>query len=266
MNAPSIRANGINISYRDSGGDKQPLIFIHGFPFSQSMWDTQWEALKSNTRIITYDIRGFGRSEAGSEKASIRLYADDLIAFMDALGIKKAMVCGLSMGGYILLNAMERYAARFSAVVLADTQCLADSEEGKKKRYNTIKEIEENGLEPFAEKFLKGAFSKKAHTDKKEAVGKIKQIILSTSEETVKAALAALAERKETCSHLKDIKIPTLILCGEEDELTTIPQSEFLFNTISGSKMHAIEKAGHLSNVEQPEVFNKYLENFLRKL
>lgn len=260
MKQNSIKTNGINISYLDSANDKEPLIFIHGFPFNKSSWQPQLESLQSEARVIAYDLRGFGQSEPGNEKASIQLYADDLIKLMDALDLKKAIVCGLSMGGYILLNAVDRYPERFKAIILSDTQCLADSDEGKEKRYATIKEIDEKGLEPFTEKFLKAAFSKHASP---ETVQKIKQVILSNSPKTIQAALAALAERKESCSHLKNIHIQTLILCGEEDELTTLPQSEFLFNNIPGAKMHAIEKAGHLSNLEQPEIFNKHLKDFI---
>lgn len=260
MTANTIPANSIRMNYRDSATDKTPLIFIHGFPFDQTMWDQQITALNDVARVISYDIRGFGKSERGQEKATIPLYADDLIALMDALSIRKAHVCGLSMGGYILLNAVDRFEDRFLSIILADTQCLADSEEGKQKRKESIRSIDENGLEAFAEKFLKGAFSPTAPT---EAVERVREIILRTDPEVVKGALLALAERRESCSHLKNIKVPALILCGEQDELTTLPQSEFLFNNIPGAKMHAIEKAGHLSNLEQAEVFNQHLTSFL---
>lgn len=263
INEQSIKAGDIKVSYNEIGEGENTVIFIHGFPFNKSSWNEQLEALKDKAKVISYDIRGFGKSETGSKKASISVYADDLIHLMDALKIDKAVVCGLSMGGYILLNAVDRYPDRFKALILADTQCLADSEEGKEKRYTTIQDIEKNGLEPFAEKFLKGAFSKQA---KKENVEMIKKIILSTSPDTVKSALVALAERKESCSHLKKIKVPTLVVCGEEDELTTLPQSEFLFNNISGAKMQVIEKAGHLSNIEKSDLFNKYLKDFIAAL
>src|SRR5436190_14766841 len=105
----SITINGITISYDDLGVGQVPIIFIHGFPFDKSSWQPQVEHLKSSHRVIAYDIRGFGKSTSDTETASITLFADDLIEFMDALEINKAILCGLSMGGYIVLNAVRRY-------------------------------------------------------------------------------------------------------------------------------------------------------------
>ena len=133
-----IKIKGRSVCYIDYGKGELPILFLHGFPFDKSSWQLQLEALKETNRVLAYDIRGFGKSENGAEKPSIRLFADDLIQFMDALGIKKAIVCGLSMGGYILLNAIFRYANRFEAIVLCDTQCISDSKETKEKRTATI--------------------------------------------------------------------------------------------------------------------------------
>jgi 3-oxoadipate enol-lactonase len=258
-----IRVNGITMCYDDLGKGDIPIIFIHGFPFDKSSWEPQMDFLKKTNRVIAYDIRGFGKSKANDEKANIALFADDLILFMDALQISRAVVCGLSMGGYILLNAVNRYANRFEAVVLSDTQCNADSDEAKNKRYKTIHEIEANGINDFASSFVKNAFCKESLTNKTELVEKIKNVILSTAPETITGTLKALAERWETCSSSEEIKVPTVIICGKEDMLTPLKQSEFLHNNIPGSILHSIDKAGHLSNLEQPDEFNKYLYSFV---
>src|SRR4051812_10719786 len=104
----SIQLNGITVSYEDAGTGQVPIIFIHGFPLSKAIWQPQMDFLKLHYRVIAYDIRGFGNSTLGNEVISIDLFATDLIHFMDALKIKKAIVCGLSMGGYILMNAIAR--------------------------------------------------------------------------------------------------------------------------------------------------------------
>jgi len=127
----NIKLNGLTISYDDLGKGAVPIIFIHGFPFDKSSWQPQMEFFKKTNRVIAYDIRGFGKSSSGNEKESIRLFADDLIKFMDGLEITKAIVCGFSMGGYILLNAVCHYPKRFDAIILSDTQCIADSVETK---------------------------------------------------------------------------------------------------------------------------------------
>lgn len=133
MNELNINLNGLNIAYQDSGNESTPIIFLHGFPFDKSAWDPQLEAIGSNYRMINYDLRGFGNSEADAEAFSMDLFADDLVHFMDALDISSAIVCGLSMGGYIILNAIDRYPERFKALILCDTQCIADTPEGAEK-------------------------------------------------------------------------------------------------------------------------------------
>jgi pimeloyl-ACP methyl ester carboxylesterase len=262
----NIRVNGITMCYDDLGRGDTPIIFIHGFPFDKSSWQPQMDYLKNTHRVIAYDIRGFGKSAAGDDKASIVLFADDLILFMDALQINKAIVCGLSMGGYILLNAANRYHERFEAIILSDTQCIADSDEAKEKRYKTIERIEAEGINDFASGFVKNAFCKETLETKPEVVEKIKNIILSTSAEAITGTLKALAERWETCSSLSNITVPALVLCGKEDALTPVKQSEYLAQNISGADLRTIDNAGHLSNLEQPDEFNKHLNNFIFSL
>src|SRR5690606_41592977 len=105
---------------------RSPIIFLHSFPFDKTMWHGQLEFLKSTHRVIACDIRGFGQSTDETSQLSMDLFADDNIQFMDTLKIEKAIICGLSMGGFIALNLMKRYPERFSALILCDTQCIAD--------------------------------------------------------------------------------------------------------------------------------------------
>ncbi len=259
----SIVLNNITVSYDDNGIGTTPVIFIHGFPFNKNSWKPQVEFLKSSCRVINYDIRGFGNSTAGNEEFSIKLFADDLINFMDALKIDKAIVVGLSMGGYIILNAVERYTERLEAIILCDTQCIADTAEGKEKRFKTIEQIEASGLNEFTNGFAKNVFSAITQSAKNDIVEEIKTTILSTPPEIVIATLKALAGRSDTCSMLSSINIPALILCGNDDIITPPDRSKFINENIQGSKLHIIENAGHLSNLEQPEIVNKYLHEFI---
>ncbi len=258
-----IRVNGITLCYDDEGNGNMPVVFIHGFPFDRLMWQPQVDFLKSSQRVIAYDIRGFGKSGAGAEKASIELFANDLIKLMDGLQISKAIICGLSMGGYIVLNAVSRFPERFEKIILSDTQCIADSSDGREKRFKTIQRIEAGGLSDFTETFVKNIFCKDSLTNKKELVDGIKDTILSTSKQTITGTLAALAERNETCSVLNSISIPALILCGREDGITPPAQAEFLKNNIKNSTLHIIEGAGHMSNLEQADEFNELVKQFI---
>lgn len=263
---PSIALNNFHLSYDDAGQGSTPIIFLHGYPFDKSMWQGQIDFLKNSYRSIACDIRGFGKSKDEESVLTIDLFAEDLIAFMDKLKIDKAIVCGLSMGGYIALNAMKRFPARFAALILCDTQCIADTAVAKEKRYKTIDEIAVTGTAGFNEGFIKSVFHKDSLTNKKELVDQLRRVVFSNSKHIIMQGLMALAMRSETCSALNQITVPTLILCGKEDGVTPLAQSEMMHAAIKGSILRVIDHAGHVSNLEQPDEFNKHLIHFLSAL
>jgi pimeloyl-ACP methyl ester carboxylesterase len=262
----TIDVNNFTLSYDDVGEGDVPVIFLHGFPFDKTMWHVQLDALKTSHRLIAIDIRGFGKSTDEASVLSIDLFANDLIAFMNALSIDKAIVCGLSMGGYIAQNALKRYPDRFEALILCDTQCIADTAEIKEARLKTIDEMEVEGVKNFNEGFIKKVFCKDSLKSKKKLVEQLRTVVFANTAQIIKQGLQLLASRSETCSTLDAIAIPTLIICGKEDEVTPLAQSAFMHKNIKGSILHAIDKAGHVSNLEQPELFNKYLGDFLAGL
>jgi len=260
----NITANNITVSYTDQGPDNAPvIIFIHGFPFSKVMWNEQMESLNEKFRVIAYDVRGHGKSYSGTDDFSIELFVKDLIALMDALKIKKTTLCGLSMGGYIALNAIENHPKRFDALVLCDTQCLADSAEAKGKRMKAIEDIRKNGVEIFADESLKNFFAQESFITKKDVIAGVREMIVSTADKSIIKTLLALSRRTETCSMLAEIKVPVLILVGKEDKITPSESAYFMHEKINGSVLSVIEHAGHLSNLENPDQFNDQLMKFL---
>lgn len=256
--------NSLSVSYSDEGDQGSPvIIFIHGFPFNKSMWNSQVESLKDSYRLITYDIRGHGKSDAGNEDFSIDLFVSDLIGLMDALKIDRAIVCGLSMGGYIALNAINKYKNRFDALILADTQCIADSPEAKEKRTQAIEGIRKNGVEKYAGESVKNLFASGSFITREKEVADVREMILKTSEQSLCSTLQALSVRKETCHILSEIKVPVLIMVGKEDKLTPPAAAMVLYEKIKGSLLRIIDNAGHVSNLENPEEFNLQLKNFV---
>jgi 3-oxoadipate enol-lactonase len=262
----SISVNSFKLSYDDVGEGELPIIFLHGYPFDKSMWRAQLDFLKTSHRVIACDIRGFGKSTDEETRLSIDLFGEDLIAFMDKLDIDKAIICGLSMGGFIALNVMKRFSDRFEALILCDTQCIPDSPEVKEKRFKTIDEISENGPKDFNEGFIKSVFHEESIRTKVELVEELRHVVFANSPHIITMGLIVLAQRSETCSILKDISIPTLIICGREDVVTPLTQSEYMNASIQGSVLQVIEKAGHVSNLEQPDEFNQHLLFFLTPL
>lgn len=255
--------NNFHISYDDLGEGSVPVIFLHGYPFDKTMWRSQIDFLQASNRVIAVDLRGFGASKDEETSLSIGLFADDLIKFMNALSIDKAMICGLSMGGYIALNAVHRFPSRFDALILCDTQCSADSKEAKEKRYKSIDEINANGVNAFNENFVKSVFYAGSLLNKKDIVEALRTVVYSNSQHIITMGLRTLADRSETCSTLSEIKIPTLILCGREDALIPLAKAEYMHANIQDSVLKVINHAGHVSNLEQAHEFNKHLCEFI---
>lgn len=264
LNETKIAVNTLIVSYIDEGPIKaQVIIFIHGFPFNKFMWNKQIEALTDEYRVIAYDIRGHGNSDAGDDKFAIDLFVNDLIELMDALKIKEAVLCGLSLGGYIALKAIESHPERFTSMILSDTSCMADTPEGKEKRLNTIGNIAKNGIEKYAEESLKKLFAIESFTTNREEIAFARQMIVETSRQTITNTLHALADRKETCSQLQDIKVPVLIMVGKEDVITPLEAAKFMHEKIRDSILYIIGHAGHLSNIENPGEYNDKLRKFI---
>lgn len=260
-----VQAADIRVTYMDEGNpDGTPLIFIHGFPFSKLMWENQIEVFKHHIRVLAYDVRGFGNTEPGTIAYSMDQFGQDLFHFMDALKIEKAVVCGLSMGGYIALHAIEQHPERIVGVILADTQCSADDAEGKQKRIDTIASIREKGLLEYTQDSLKKLFSELSVANKKEEIAFIKHTIQRTRVETVCNTLQALADRAEKCSFLDFITMPVLIMVGEHDVITPPEAAKKIHARIAGSMLHIIDHAGHVSNLENTSSFNLAMLRFLK--
>jgi 3-oxoadipate enol-lactonase len=259
-----IAINDITVSYSDEGKNVAPgIIFIHGFPFNMSMWNMQVKALENNYRLITYDVRGHGNSDAGNGDFSIELFVKDLLSLMDTLKIEKTVLCGLSMGGYIALNAIENHPERFDALILSDTNCIADTSEVKEKRLKSIENIRKNGVEKYADESIKNLFAPESFTTKKEEIAAVREMIMKTSKQSLCNTLLALSVRKETCNKLPEIKVPVLIMVGKEDKITPPSAAQLIHEKVKNSFLHIIEHAGHLSNMENPGEFNTLLKKFI---
>lgn len=260
-----INANPI-FYIAEGRSDATPVVFIHGFPFSHEMWREQVALVSKEFRAIAYDTRGHGKSYIGEAQFTIEHHVDDLIGLMDCWMIEKAVVVGLSMGGYITLRALERNPERFRAAVLCDTKSEADTNEGKLKRFENMKIVREQGSEAFADLFTKHVFAPESCTTKPEAIQLIRNIIKSTPPLSIAGTLLALASRTDTTASLAKIKVPTLILVGEKDITTPPANSQSMHEKIRGSELHIIPNAAHMSNLENPDEFNRHLLVFLKRI
>ena len=259
--------NDVPINYIDLGNPSgMPVLFVHGFPFSHAMWKRQLNEVSQLYRAIAYDVRGHGESYVGDGQYTIEAHVEDLISLMDYLKIEKSVIVGLSMGGYIALRALERSPGRFLAAVLCDTRSEADTNENKLKRAEGIKGVKRDGSALFADAFVKGVFTSDTFRQNPEVVEEIRTIIARTTPLGIAGTLLALASRTDTTASLSSIRIPTLILVGEQDATTPPSASQSMHARIPGSEIHLIPRAAHMSNLENPEVFSKQLLTFLKRV
>jgi 3-oxoadipate enol-lactonase len=232
------------------------------------MWNGQTRMLGEidDLRIVAYDLRGHGNSDVGDGQYSIDLFVDDLIGLLDHLGIAKTILCGFSMGGYIELRGIERNPDRFSALVLCDTQSAADSNEAKIRRANSVKLVKKDGVKTLAEGFLKGVFALQTFETRPEVIDRGRQMILSNSPVGICGALLAMAARTDTTEMLSRISVPALVLVGEVDKVTPPSAAKSMQEKIANARLHVIENAAHMSNLENPVMFNQRLAEFVTQL
>lgn len=246
--------------------NKQGIIFVHAFPFCSRMWDKQTEALQNDYRVVVYDLRSFGYSELGDGHFTIDSHVSDLISIIDSLKMEKPVVCGLSMGGYITLRALELYQSKFKGAILADTKAESDNNPTKHARADQMKMIKNSQREQFTENFIKAALSETNYNEKPELVEFLKKMISWQKNEAITGALLTLAARADTTDALDRFDIKMLIIAGKEDKLTPPEFSKIIYGKTRNSDLKLISNAGHLSNMENPEEFNSVLIEFLKSL
>ncbi|GBD89722.1 3-oxoadipate enol-lactonase 2 [bacterium BMS3Abin04] len=256
--------NGLSVYL--SGDDKnQSLIFVHGFPYDHTMWDAQVNALSDKYFCITYDIRGLGESYVGDGQYTMEAFVWDLYSIIDELNLEQPVICGLSMGGYISLRAVEKEQKRFKALILLDTRSESDDNVGKLKRANAINKINIDGLDAYVDNFVPLCFSKKTIERNSDMFYSILSKCKSNNPVGVKGSQIAMLSRTDTTLSLKKIKIPTLVLVGKNDTLTSPEVMKKLAKKIKSSKFHIVPKAGHMTPLENPEYVNKKIRTFLDK-
>jgi len=260
MSKVSVR--GIEIAYVDAGVGPA-VVFLHGFPFNRSLWRDQIEILSPHFRVLAPDLRGHGETSVVPGAATMEEMAADVIAWLDALEISEAAVCGLSMGGYVTLALCREFRSRVRCLVLADTRAVADTEEGKQSREQQAQKALQEGMAAIADGMLPKLVAPVTVAKHPEVVARVREMILKTDPAGAAAAQRGMAQRRDQTDLLPQINVPTLVIVGENDQLTPVAESETMHRLIAGSRLEIIAGAGHVSNLEQPETFNRVLRDFL---
>jgi 3-oxoadipate enol-lactonase len=260
------RVNGVTMAY-EARGSGRPILFIHGFPLNRRMWEPQIEEFSKTMHVIAPDLRGHGESESAPGPYEMEMLADDCHALLESLGITgPAVLCGLSMGGYVTLAFYRRYPERAAGLVLAATRAGADSAEGKANREKAAAEAQENGISAIVDGMLPKIMAPQTYDRKPELVKQVREIMSGTSVAGVAGAQLGMKERPDSNPLLAEIQVPALVVHGADDQIIPPTEAEAMQAAIPDAQLHILPDAGHLLNLEQPERFNQALSIFLAYL
>jgi 3-oxoadipate enol-lactonase len=241
------------------------LVLIHGFPLSARMWEPQLPLAERGWRIIAPQLRGFDGAPSSSAATSMEDYAGDIIDLLDGLHVEQAVIGGLSMGGYITFALFRHVPQYFRAMVLADTRAQADPPQALEGRTKMLAALKEHGVAVVADEMLPKLVSGNTLTSQAEVVETLRAMILRNPVDVVTGAIVALMTRPDSLPLLPTIRCPTLIVVGDQDAITPPAMSEEMQRSIPGAELVVIPDAGHMSNMEQPDAFNRALARFLER-
>jgi len=265
----TFQFEGLTINYLDEGTGDQAVVFVHGFPFRASMWEPQIPvAVEAGRRVVVPDLPGFGRSAvpAARSEYSIDRYADLVEALVGDLGLGKVVLVGLSMGGYVALAVARRHPDVLAGLVLADTRADPDSPEGRQARSDQQALVEERGdVTPLVDGLLTRILAE-AGPRHAEVGATLGDMMRSTAPGGWIGALEAMKQRRDQTDLLPSIAVPTLVVVGEGDALAPVDVAEAMAKAIPGARLEVVPDAGHVANLENPEVFNRVLAEFLSSL
>ena len=261
---PEYRTSGGLMFYGERGeGPEDPVVLLHAFPLNRKMWAPQVEDLAGTRRIITPDYPGFGSSPRPYAQPDVRYYAEQVQELLDRLALESVVLGGLSMGGYVAFACLTLFPERISALVLANTRPDPDSEDVKEMRRETARRVAEEGVEVLPKLQMERLLAPGTLENEEDVVETVRTMILESSPDGVVAALGAMRERPDSTNLLSKINVPTLVLGGAEDALSTPEVMGEMAGKIPNSRHLTLEGAGHLSNLEAPKEFNAALKDFL---
>ncbi len=274
--------SGIEIAYDDVGSGPA-VVLLHGYPFDRSMWREQIDLLSARGfRVVAPDLRGMGemsgklqfvadaeretqrQAEANRTITTMADMARDVAALMEELNIDAAAICGLSMGGYVAFEFAHLFPTRVRALVLAGTRAPADNEQEKLVREQQAQRILAEGMKGIAAATVPKLLAPRTLAEKPDVVTRVREMILRADPRGAAAAQRGMAVRRDYSRDLPGLDVPTLVIVGREDPIRPVADAEFMHRMIPNSRLEIIEDAAHMTNMEQPEVFNRAMLSFLR--
>ena len=252
-------------------GSGRAVVLLHAFPLSADQWLPQLHRVPAGWRFIAPDLRGFRGSGPAFEDLSpahptIDHYADDIVELLTHLEIDRAVIGGLSMGGYVALSLVARAPERVAGLILANTRASADTPEGRAGRDAMISSVRAEGTAAVARAMLPKLIGATAARDQPDLVDAVGAMIGHNAPEPLVAALAALRDRPDRTTSLGTIRCPATIVTGAEDAVIPIEEAQAMARAIPGAQLTILPGAGHLSNLEVPHAFDAALHAALARM
>lgn len=256
---PTTDSSGAKVHYQDSGNGKDVVLLLHAFPLHSGMWSRQIAALSPSFRVIAPDYPGLGKSNPRPEPSTMEFLAEQVLEVLGSVRVDRAVVVGLSMGGYLCFELYRRRPGLFRGLVLCDTKAGADTPEGAAGREAFAKNALEKGLHWVADEMTPKLLRPNPDA---AAVKEVRQLIGQGTPAGVAAAQRGMARRPDSTPTLATISCPTIVVVGAEDGLTPLPESEKMVAGIKGARLSIIPGAGHLPAIENPARFDQVLLEF----
>lgn len=261
-----VTVNGIRMMVRKRGATGgQTLLLVHGFPLDSRMWREQLSGLAGRARVIAPDLRGHGLSDAPQEPYSMEQHADNLAALLDHLDVEKAIVAGLSMGGYVTFAFWRRHPERVAGLALVDTRAEPDTPAGKASRDVTAARVREAGPRMLVDEMMPKLIAPQNLAGER-ITAPLREMILGQPVAGLTGALRALRDRVDSTPTLPTITVPTAVIVGEADTITPPADAAVMAAQIPGAQLVVIPRAGHLSPMENPDAVNKVLQELIERV
>lgn len=258
---PTATINGVDLSYTERGSGT-PLVLLHGFPLDSRVWRGQVEELSSRCRVITPDLRGFGRSPSDAP-FTLESQAEDVRALLATIKALPCVLGGLSMGGYITLAFARKYLADLRGVMLVDTKAEPDTEEGKQGRMKMVELARSKGSPAVAEQMMPKMLNPETGTSRPQVQRELREIMEACPAKTIEHALLAMRDRPDSTDVLATIAVPSLVIVGEADAITPPPVAEAMVKRLPKGKLAIIRGAGHMAPMEQAGQVNRVMREFM---
>jgi pimeloyl-ACP methyl ester carboxylesterase len=253
--------------YARDVGTGTPLVLLHAFPLSSAMWLAQREGLAARFRVITPDLRGFGGSLLGDDEPSVDAMADDVARMCRSLGVRRAVVGGLSMGGYVAMALCRRHPDLVLGLVLAATRATADTAPVRENRLRQADLLEEErSPRVLVDEVLPGLVGPTTYRQRALVYGRVRGLVQAAPPHAAAWAQRAMAGRADSFETLRALRAPALVMIGDEDALSTEDEARAMADAMPNAELMVVPRAGHLCSVEQPDLFNQAVAEFAAAL